>query len=118
MNRYALLGVRTEKETNIGDYIQALASKQFLPHVDTIIQREKLKDYSGENINMIMNGWYMHNPQQWPPSDKINPLFVAFHLNVLAEKDMMSKEGLAYLKLWEPIGCRDKRTRDVLLKME
>ena len=115
ISKYALLGVKTEKEINIGDYIQALASRQFLPKVDSVIQREELKDYSGENVNMIMNGWYMHNPEQWPPSNKINPLFVAFHQNVLAEKKMMNEEGVEYLKKWAPIGCRDKRTRDLLL---
>lgn len=32
--QYKLLSVEGERETNIGDYIQALASRQFLPHVD------------------------------------------------------------------------------------
>ena len=33
---------------NIGDYVQALASSQFLPHIDGFIDRdEDLKDYAG-----------------------------------------------------------------------
>lgn len=59
------------RETNIGDYIQALASAQFLPHIDGFINREKLKDYKEEPCSVIMNGWYIHNPEQWPPSNKI-----------------------------------------------
>lgn len=32
---------------NIGDYVQALASSQFLPHIDGFIDRdEDLKDYA------------------------------------------------------------------------
>ena len=63
---------------NIGDYVQALASSQFLPHIDGFIDRdEDLKDYAGEPCKVIMNGWYMHLPQNWPPSDLIDPLFLA-----------------------------------------
>lgn len=40
--QYKLLSVEGERETNIGDYIQALASRQFLPHVDGFINREEL----------------------------------------------------------------------------
>lgn len=112
--KYALLGVNTEKELNIGDYIQALASKQFLPTVDGFIQREKLKDYSGTPVRMIMNGWYMHNTAQWPPSEKIDPLFVAFHLNILGEEGMLTREGIKYLREHAPIGCRDKHTEELL----
>lgn len=114
--RYCLLGVSTKEVVNIGDYIQALASSQFLPHVDGFIQRERLDEYSGDPVSMIMNGWYMHEPKHWPPSPDINPLFVAFHLNVLAENEMMSPSGIAYLKKHQPIGCRDQRTADVLKK--
>lgn len=103
----ALLSVSTEKSINIGDYIQALASSQFLDNIDLFIERERLRDYKGEEVAMIMNGWYMHHPEQWPPSSSIHPLFVAFHLNNLADKELLSKNSLEYLKKYEPIGCRD-----------
>lgn len=82
---YKLLSVSTEGQVNIGDYIQALASKQFLPHLDGFIQREELKGYNEEECKVIMNGWYMHHPENWPPSNKIIPLYVAFHINSLAK---------------------------------
>lgn len=103
----ALLSVSTEKIINIGDYIQALASSQFLDNIDLFIEREKLKDYDGEDVAMIMNGWYMHHPEQWPPSSKIHPLFVAFHLNNLVDSKLLDLESITYLKRYEPIGCRD-----------
>lgn len=103
----ALLSVSTEKSINIGDYIQALASSQFLDNIDLFIEREKLRNYNDEDVVMIMNGWYMHHPEQWPPSPKIHPLFVAFHLNNLVDNKLLDKESISYLKQYEPIGCRD-----------
>jgi len=111
---YKLLSIRGEAETNIGDYIQALASSQFYPHVDGFVNREELKSYDGEECKMIMNGWYMHHPEQWPPSNKIHPLFVAVHFNSLAKDALFSDESIAYLKRHEPIGCRDRFTCDML----
>lgn len=116
--KYKLLSVgKTTKypDLNIGDYIQALASSQYYPHTDGFIDRDiDLKDYDGEPCKMIMNGWYMHDPKNWPPSEKINPLFVAFHLNVLARKEMTNSESISYLKKHEPIGCRDIGTMNLL----
>lgn len=111
---YKLLGVRTSPFINIGDYIQALASSQFYPKIDGFIQREELKEYTGEKVVIIMNGWYMHNPVHWPPSDSIIPLFVAFHINTSVKEQMLSDESIQYLKKHEPIGCRDLFTVDCL----
>ena len=113
--KYKLLSVSTEKQVNIGDYIQALASKQFLPKVDGFIQREELKKYDEEECKVIMNGWYIHHPEQWPPSVKINPLFVAVHFNTLAKESLLNKSSIEYLRKYAPIGCRDTFTRDLLL---
>jgi len=100
---------------NIGDYVQALASSQFLPHIDGFIDRdEDLKNYAGEPCKVIMNGWYMHLPQNWPPSDLIDPLFVAFHLNSGVKEAMLSSQSIAYLKSHQPIGCRDLNTLELL----
>lgn len=115
-NNYKILAVSTEKSLNIGDYVQALASKQFLPSFHGFIEREELKEYNGDECNMIMNGWYMHDPSQWPPSNKIKPLFLAFHINASVEEQMLSPNSIAYLKQYEPIGCRDRRTCNLLLQ--
>lgn len=112
--KFKLLGVNTEHVVNIGDYIQALAASQFLPTIDGFIQRENLRDYKGEECKIIMNGWFMHNPVQWPPSEKIHPLFVSFHLNTLAKETLTNPQSIAYFKRFEPIGCRDIYTRDLL----
>lgn len=109
-----LMLVGTEKSINIGDYIQAVASEQFFDHIDTYIERERLDEYQGEPVKMIMNGWYMHEPKHWPPAKNINPLFVAFHVNSLAKDSLLAPESINYLKKYEPIGCRDLGTVDLL----
>ena len=40
---------------NVGDNIQSLAAKQFMPRVDTYINRERLADYHGEKSILVMN---------------------------------------------------------------
>lgn len=95
---------------NIGDYIQSLAARQFLEKVDTLVCREALRDYAGEEIRLILNGWFTHEPDNWPPSSRIRPLFVSFHMNSVAQEKLTSDESISYLKKWGPIGCRDKDT--------
>lgn len=100
---------------NIGDFVQALASSQYYPCIDGFLERDDdLKSYNGAKCAVIMNGWYMHNPSNWPPSNNIIPLFVAFHLNSTVKKELTSSESIAYLKQHEPIGCRDLLTLNIL----
>lgn len=111
---YKLLAVNSESSVNIGDFIQSVAAAQFLPSIDGFVQREKLKEYDREEAAIIMNGWYIHHVEQWPPSPKILPLFVAFHINIKAKNELLSLDSLAYLKKYEPIGCRDMATKRIL----
>ncbi len=102
---------------NIGDYIQALAAKQFFPSIDIMLERETdLKSYSGNPVKMIMNGWYMNHPENWPPSDCIIPLFVAFHINICGLPSLLNQESIDYLKKHAPIGCRDTNSVQLLEK--
>lgn len=115
--KYGLLAVSTgcEGGTNIGDYIQALASQQFIGKPDIFLEREtELKAYSGEQVKMIMNGWYMNHTENWPPSDQIIPLWVALHINKCGLPDFLNEESIAYFKKHEPIGCRDQHSADLL----
>jgi len=115
--KYGLLAVSTgcEGGVNIGDYIQALASAQFLPSVDLFLEREtQLKEYDGEPVKMIMNGWYMNHPENWPPSDKIIPLWVALHINKCGLPDFLNNESIVYFKNHQPIGCRDLHSVELL----
>lgn len=101
---------------NIGDYVQSLAAEQFLPKVDTYINRENLNEYDGPKTKLIMNGWFLHEPQNWPPADCIDPLFISFHLNSKAYEILDNPRAIEYFKRHVPIGCRDKLTADHLQK--
>ncbi len=113
--KYGLLTyVENKRFFNVGDNIQSLAAKQFLPKIDTFLNREKLGEYHGDPVKLIMNGWFTHNTHNWVPSDDIDPVFVSFHMNNTAAPAMLSEKGIAYLKKHEPIGCRDQFTADTL----
>lgn len=101
---------------NIGDYIQSLAARQFLNKENLIyINREELNLYDGESVKLILNGWFMHSPDNWPPSHSIHPLFVAFHLNSSVKEKLLNNEtSVCYFKKYEPIGCRDQYTESLL----
>ncbi len=110
----AILVAHETRMLNIGDDIQALASAQFMGNDAVFVERENLKSYHGENVRMIMNGWFMHDPKQWPPSSAIDPLFLAFHINIKAKDILLSDDNLNYLRQHQPIGCRDLNTMKML----
>ena len=99
---------------NVGDNVQSLAARQFLPQVDEFVNRERMAGYTKGKTKIILNGWFTHNHSNWVPSDDIEPLFVSFHVNNTAAPFMLNDKGVAYLKKHEPIGCRDQFTADTL----
>ena len=104
-----------EISNNLGDEIQSIAAQQFLPQVDVHVQREDLKSFFyREPVKMILNGWYMHNPVQWPPSAHITPLMTSFHIdrsNPEVAKKLLSGEGEHFFRQYKmPVGVRDLST--------
>lgn len=100
------------KGHNLGDEIQSLAAKQFIGEPDKYICREQL-DVVGDKGKLILNGWFM-NGGHWPPSDNLDPLFIAFHVRKESRALVGSEASIAYLKRHEPIGCRDRETANFL----
>ncbi|MGE8683689.1 MAG: polysaccharide pyruvyl transferase family protein [Acinetobacter sp.] len=96
---------------NIGDYIQSLAAQSFFENYTAKINREKSAYYDGDEINLIMNGWFTHTTtNEWIPSEKIKPLLISFHLNHSSVPYLLNKEGIEFFKKNQPIGCRDEFT--------
>lgn len=108
---------------NVGDDIQALAAKRFLPLNSIPINREIISQFtSDEIIYSIVNGWFMHTKdiawrwaesppeKSWPPSSKLEPFFISIHLSPEFLPVALSQEGIEYLKEHSPIGARDKYT--------
>jgi hypothetical protein len=111
---------------NLGNEIQMLAAQRFLPQVDFMIESDYWADVLGaqsEPVAMIMNGWFSHRPEGWPPPDNIVPLLISFHITD-ASYDGWSKLGLNptayfiqcanYLRRWGPVGTRDLYTLELL----
>lgn len=108
-------GHSTAPMKNIGDYVQSLAALQFVPVKETpiLLDREKLnivKQEGVSEIKTIMNGWWMGNPNNFPPSNVIKPLYVSFHLRPRIEQAFFTPEVIEHLKAYSPIGCRDGNT--------
>jgi len=102
---------------NIGDYIQTKAVIDILKTQNIkILDREKLNNYEGNRIKTIVNGWFMESPENWPPSNNIDPLFISFHINPSVKESFISQDSIDYFKKYEPIGCRDYYTRDLLIE--
>jgi hypothetical protein len=112
---YGLLTYAEGSRTyNLGDHVQSLAAKQYLPRVDVLLNRERLGEYDGPPVKVIMNGWFTHRPDTWVPSPSIIPHFVSFHVNSSAADRMLSPAGVDYLRRHAPIGCRDHHTVKLL----
>ena len=98
--------------TNIGDEIQSIAAQRFLPEINYYIFRERLSGFvCDEKVKLIMNSWYMWRPKYFPPGDCIEPLLISMFFNPDCRKQILSKEGTAFLKKNGPVGCRDLSTK-------
>ena len=100
------------KSVNIGDYIQSLASKQFIPNKNKIIylNRDNIK-YNKSFVKIIFNCWYKIKDKVSFPKN-IRPLFISFHISNIKKIKKIKK----ILKKYEPIGARDIDTMNFLQK--
>lgn len=114
MNGVLVCAGEGEKK-NIGDYIQSVAQEQFFEHTDCYVEREHLDTFQAqEKVNVIMNAWFMWHPENFPPSDIINPLFISFHIVPKIADQFFTPKTISYLKKYEPIGARDISTQRLL----
>lgn len=113
-------GLYKYKTANVGDEIQSIAARRFLPQIDQYIDRDGLSKFTPnpglDEVKLIANGWYSHAPQNWPPrSDALHPLLVSMHITQVAPKvtaSFLSKQSRAYLKEHGPVGARDLDTHE------
>lgn len=119
MNFYKFTFSLKKGVANIGDYIQVMAAQRFYDEYQfeknlIAVRRDELNDVIGGG-KLIMNGWFTNIPDNWPPSESIDTLFVSFHLNSKASNIILNKpENVQYFKKHEPIGCRDEYTAQSL----
>lgn len=108
---------------NIGDDIQAIAAKRFLPENSIPIQRDWISTFSSpQKVKTIVSGWFMHTKDywynsyakppevSWPPSDCIDPLLISIHIIPRLYPLFFSEKSLKYLREHGPVGARDLQT--------
>ena len=97
---------------NLGDEIQNLAAARFLPRVDYFVDRE---DMGGAaewfSSFLIANGWYLHRERRFPPPSTIHPFYISVHIH---RPTFLTPAALAHFKTYEPIGCRDLHSLELL----
>lgn len=117
--KYCLLTYSTE---NIGDDIQSVAARRFLPRVDGYADRDDITEnrvVGASTVKLIMNGWFTHAPKKWPPKDsRLDPLLVSMFINANYDKSVklsfLTAESRAFLGEYGPVGARDYVTRGFL----
>lgn len=114
MKTYALeyTGYKLDYRINLGDEIQSIAASKLLTSIDGYISREALNEVK-EPCIVALNGFFMDS-NNWPPSNNVVPIPIAFHISEKYKNNICSPEGLAYLRQHAPIGCRDEGTLKIL----
>ena len=105
---------------NYGDNIQTIALdyiiKQLFPEKEIVdINIYDLPYYDGEYVLLPLNCnfWTCDENYFLPASYKIIPVFIAVSFQI----PPTSKRAIDYLKKWEPIGCRDFETLDMMRRL-
>lgn len=117
-------GLITFKETeNIGDDIQSYSAIRFLPQIDYYIEREKMDLFvpnKKEQVITLMNGWFLHSKLNFMLSPYIYPVFISTHISGYEswgiKLEHINDYSVEKLKKYEPIGCRDTGTEQILTK--
>lgn len=121
---FGYVGYSTE---NLGDDIQAIAAKRFLPENSIQIERDFICDFQNSHkIPTIINGWFMLENNfydrtaafkyNWPPSAFIDPLLISLHFTPGFVSTALSKKNKQYLVDHGPVGARDYYTLKILQK--
>lgn len=102
---------------NIGEEIQEIAAKRFLPRIDDFIHREQTHKYrraDGSKIKLILNAWWLWKPRHFPPTEDIIPLPISMYIRKEIRGKFLTKKSRAFLSKNAPIGCRDLSTQQWL----
>lgn len=122
-------GFISHSTINIGDDIQSIAVKQFLPQNALHVDREFISEFAcNSKVHTVVSGWFMHEKnhywdltlpapeKSWPPSPIIDPFFISIHLTGTFLPTVFSNDNIAYLRKHAPIGARDLFTLNELQK--
>jgi Polysaccharide pyruvyl transferase len=122
-----VIGSLKASTENLGDYIQILACLGLLERFDLrpsiyldrdteLASAPALERCSGR-VLLPLSGWFKHTvgaDPQWPPHDKIIPVFIGFHIRPHQCPALLEPHSIDYMKAHGPVGCRDPFTLRVL----
>lgn len=123
MTKFALLSYSTN---NLGDEIQSIAARQFLPQTDFFVDRDDWTTGGpapADAAKIILNGWFTHNPEKWPPPSFLSPCLISMHITREQYKPttltapsvtLLEGQSLDYLRRHQPVGGRDLWTTSLL----
>lgn len=108
-----------DRKNNIGETIIDLAMDEIYNHMgiskDSIVCIDKtmVSDYDGEPVILpVVKGYPQFHSISKAFSKKVIPVFLCWSLL----DGVIHSEDIEYLKIYEPIGCRDEYTLDECLK--
>ena len=120
-------GYISHSTINVGDDIQSIAAKRFLPDPAVPVDREFIAEFTHPSpLRVVVSGWFMHQQgsywdlavpapaTSWPPSVSVEPFFISLHLTETFHATVFSSEHVGYLRAHAPIGARDLYTLEAL----
>lgn len=108
-----------DRVINLGDAFELIAVDRLYEQMkipareQTRVNLYELETYQGEEIILPVNFMLMpqiFNKNMLKMSSKIVPVFLGLTITDV----VLSDEQFAFLKKWEPIGCRDERSKRIL----
>ena len=98
---------------NLGDEVQSFPGLQYLPYLDTFLERDNIKDsQSSSKVLAFFNAWWGSSKANWPPPSNVDPIMLSIHIGPGMQKQWVMH--IEYLKQRAPIGCRDYGTLTLL----
>ena len=113
--KYGLLKYSTD---NVGDSIQGIAARKFLPQIDYFFERDNMdatKTSPGETVKVIINGWWGDGPENWPPLDQnLDVLPISMYVEDRIQKEFQKPRSKMVLNFFGPVGARSRGTKKFL----
>jgi hypothetical protein len=121
------IGSLKARTQNLGDYIQILACLGLLERMqlrptayfdrDSELASAPGAEACSGGVVLPLNGWFkgmVGTDPQWPPHQKIIPVFVSFHVRPHQCPALLEPRSIDYMKAHGPVGCRDPFTQHIL----
>eukprot|EP00727_Mastigamoeba_balamuthi_P008878 m51a1_g4612 hypothetical protein (1001) ;mRNA; f:264541-268206 len=109
---------------NLGDEVQSMAGAQWVPRIDTLVERDDLNvstpSINGEppgSVTMFMNAWWGVPDMNWPPPESIKPVLVSMHIISALHANFSQQSWRDYMVRHGPVGARDLSTLELWQKL-